>query len=49
MFGENKRAMKHADILNRLKALRSLFPVDFYFAGYDSVNDQWNDVKVSES
>jgi hypothetical protein len=41
LFTENDGAMTHNQIVARLKALRQLFPVDFHFAGYDSVKDKW--------
>lgn len=42
IFTENKTSMKHADIRNRLVALRSLFPIDFHFASFDSSRTKWN-------
>lgn len=42
MFTENENAMKRVDIEKRIKALTSLFPVDFFFAAYNSKNDSWD-------
>lgn len=41
LFAENENSMKHTGIEKRLKALRSLFPVDFYFAAYNARLDHW--------
>jgi hypothetical protein len=41
IFTQNSNAMKHIDIETRLNGLCRLFPVDFFFAGYDSVNKNW--------
>jgi hypothetical protein len=42
LFSENEKAMKHSGIEKRLTALTSLFPVDFFFAAFDSKNNKWN-------
>jgi len=47
MFTENERAMKRSNIENRLRALRCLFPVDFFFAAYDAKNDKWKHGTIS--
>lgn len=47
MFGANEKSMKRTDIEMRLKALRTLFPVDFFFAAYDAKNDIWKQGKVA--
>ncbi len=46
LFTGNDKAMKHKDIETRLKALRTLFPVDFFFASYDSKNDKWKHQQI---
>jgi hypothetical protein len=47
LFAENDNSMKHSDIKKRLMALRSLFPVDFYYATYISKKDKWNHEVIS--
>lgn len=41
MFTENEKAMKSSNIEKRLRALITLFPVDFFFASYAAERDQW--------
>jgi hypothetical protein len=41
MFTENEKAMKRSGIEKRIKALTSLFPVDFFFAAYSANNNTW--------
>lgn len=41
MFAENQKAMKRSNIEQRLKALITLFPVDFFFAAYAAEKDSW--------
>ncbi|HNA03158.1 MAG TPA: hypothetical protein PLV48_04725 [Rhodocyclaceae bacterium] len=41
LFSENEKAMKRAAIEKRIKALTTLFPVNFFFAAYDAKNDKW--------
>lgn len=50
MFSENKSAMNRIQIAKRIKALTSLFPVDFFFAAYNAKHDAWeyNEMKASE-
>ncbi len=42
LFTGNESSMKHNDIESRLKAMKGLFPVSFFFGTYDSTKDQWN-------
>ena len=42
MFSERYASMSHSRIVRKLAALRRLFPVDFYFAGYSPKRDLWN-------
>ncbi len=49
LFGENAEKMKRADIEKRIRAITLLFPIDYYFAPYDSVADKWhyNEIRAS--
>jgi hypothetical protein len=49
MFTLNEKAMKRGDIEDRLRALRVLFPVDFFFAAYDAKHDTWKQGRVGKS
>jgi len=41
MFTESSKSMKHSGIKERFQALKSLFPVDFFLAFYNSKKDTW--------
>jgi len=51
MFNENSDAMNRAQIAKRIKALTSLFSVDFFFAAYNSKHDKWeySEIKASDN
>lgn len=49
MFTENEKAMKGSEIEKRIKALTSLFPVDFFFAAYAPKTDEWKYKTISNS
>jgi len=42
VFSKNSNSMNSADIGRRLTTLCSLFPVNFHFSTYHSVQDAWN-------
>ena len=49
MFAENERAMKSSYIKERIKALTSLFPVDFFYATYNSKAKEWSSETIKSS
>lgn len=48
LFEEKTTSMKHSGIEKRLKNLSQLFPVDFYWAKFNSKNNAWEN-KVIEN
>ena len=48
MFTDNENAMKRSGIVAKLKALRALFPVDFFLAAYRSESDNWELSMIGE-
>lgn len=49
MFSENGKSMKRSGIEKRIKALTSLFPVDFFFAAYSADKDNWKCQTIKKS
>ncbi len=46
LFAKDSQSVKHGDIERRLKLLKGLFPVEFFFGSYDSVKDKWNNMII---
>ena len=46
--GNPDAKIKGKDIEERLAALKSLFPVEFYLATYDARRDKWKDKTIED-